>query len=207
MRIRLAALAAAAGLAAAVVPAHAATAKPQITDATGDANGINQQFPGLGPTPPQTSTAPADLASADITSVLFQTVFVTKKVKGKTVKVPNGFTITLNLAAAPGPNVFYRVSGAAADCASVFFEYDNTAGLSGSDARCPALPTPGSTQVDYGVKGKIVGTKIVWTVPNGVFKNGTTFSSLNAQTRLSEAAVVVPQVDYAESSATYKVGK
>src|SRR2546421_303888 len=67
MRVRLLALTAAGGIAVAALPAHAATGKPQITDPTGDANGVNQQFPGLGPNPPSENTAPADVAAAVIT--------------------------------------------------------------------------------------------------------------------------------------------
>src|SRR4029077_20985555 len=122
----------------AMAPAHAAGPKPQITDPTGDANGINQQFPGLGPEPPDEQTAPADGAAADITSVLFETNFVTKKVHGKKVKVANGFTVTMTLAAAPTSDIEYRVSGAAGDCSSVFFEYNTAPALGGSDVRCPA---------------------------------------------------------------------
>ena len=204
MRTRLVAIAAAAGVAAAVMPAHAAGPKPQITDPTGDANGLNDQSTGTG-VPPSVSTAPADIAAADIVSVLFQTNFVTKTVKRKKVKVANGFTVTLTLAAAPTTDIEYRVSGAAADCSSVFFE-DNTAPVTGgSDTRCPgATPT---TDVDYGVTATISGNKISWVVPNGVFHNGTVFSSLNAQTRTVEGAITAPQIDYAESGATYTVGK
>jgi hypothetical protein len=205
MRIRLVALAAAVGVVAAIAPAHAAGSKPQISDAVGDANGVNQQFPGLGPEPPTVKTAPADLAGADITTVQFVTNFVTKKVHGKKVKVANGFSVSLNLAAAPMPNIEYRVSGAAGDCASVFFEYDTSVGLGGSDARCPA--TPPNADVDYGITATVTGTKITWVVPNGVFRNGTTFSSLNAQTRTVEGVVTAPQVDYATSAATFTVGK
>jgi len=205
MRIRLLALASAVGVVAAIAPADAAGSKPQITDATGDANGINQQFPGVGPQPPTVQSAPADVAGADITSVLFSTNFVTKKVHGKKVKVANGFTVTLNLAAATIPNIEYRVSGAAADCASVFFEYDTAVGLEGSDVRCPGS-TP-TADTDYGITATASGTKITWVVPNGAFRNGTTFSSLNAQTRTVEGVVTAPQVDFATSSATYTVGK
>ena len=206
MRIRHVALASAAGVTAALaVPAHAAGPKPQIVDAVGDANGVNQQFPGVGPEPPTVQTAPADVAAADISTVLFATNFVTKKVKGKKVKVPNGFAVTLTLAAAPMPNVEYRVAAAAADCTSVFFEYDTSVALGSSDVRCPgATPTTGT---DYGVKATVSGTQISWVVPNGVFHNGTVFSSLNAQTRTVEGLITAPQIDYAASTATYTLGK
>lgn len=206
MRVRLVALAASAGVVAAFVPAHAASGpKPQIVDAIGDANFINNQAPGLGPEPPTVQTAPADLSGADISTVLFATNWVTKKVHGKKVKVANGFTLTMTLAAATMPDIEYRVSGATGDCTSVFFEYSTAPGLGGSDARCPA--TPPATEVDYGITATASGNKIVWVVPNGVFHNGTVFSSLNAQTRTVIGAVTAPQVDYATSDATYAVGK
>ena len=205
MRIRLVAVAAALGVVAAIAPAHAAGLKPQITDATGDANGVNQQFPGLGPEPPTVQTAPADVAGADITTVRFTTNFVTKKVRGKKVRVANGFTVTMNLAAATIPNIEYRVAGAAADCSSVFFEYDTAVGLESSDVRCPG-GTP-TSDTDYGITGTASGSTITWVVPNGVFRNGTTFSSLNAQTRTVEGVVTAPQIDYATSGATFTVGK
>lgn len=207
MRSRLVALGSAVCVVAAFAPAHAAAGpKPQIVDAIGDANGINQQLPGVGPEPPTVQTGPADIAAADISTVQFTTNFVTKKVKGKKVKVANGFTLTLTLAAAPMPNVDYRVSAAAGDCASVFFEYDTSVGLGGSDVRCPPA-TPTGTTTDYHVTAQATGTTISWVVPNGVFHNGTVFSSLNAQTRTVEGKVTAPQVDYASSAATYTLGK
>ena len=205
MRLRLCALSAVAAIGVTAVPSFAGAPKPQITDPVGDANGINQQFPGLGPEPPDVATAPADLSSADIVSVAFATTFVTKIVKHKPVKTPNGFTVTMVLAAAPTPNIEYRVSGAAGACTSVFFEYDTSVGTGGSDIRCPA--TPPATNVTYAGTAAITGDKIVWTVPAGAFPNGTTFSQLNAQTRTVAVAVTAPQIDYATSGATYTVGK
>lgn len=204
MRTRLVAVAAAAGVAVAVLPAHAAGPRPQITDPTGDANGLNDQGSGLG-SPPSTATSPATIAGADITSVQFATNFVTRVVKRKKVKVPNGFTVTLTLAAATTADIEYRVSGAAADCTSVFFEYDTAPVTGGSDARCPG-GTP-TSDINYGISGSANGNKITWVVPNGVFHNGTVFSQLNAQTRSVEGAITAPQIDYAESAATYTVGK
>jgi hypothetical protein len=205
MRTRLVAVAAAAGVVAAVMPAHAAGPRPQVVDPTGDANGLNDQGTGSG-SPPSMATAPADVAAADIVSVQFVTNFVTKVVKRKKVKVANGFTVTMTLAAAPTTDIEYRVSGAAADCSSVFFEYDTAPGpTGGSDTRCPGS-TP-TSDIDYGVGAKASGNKITWVVPNGVFHNGTVFSSLNAQTRSVVGIITAPQIDYAESTATFTVGK
>jgi len=205
MRIRPVVLVAAAGIVATVAPAHAAGPKPQIVDAIGDAKGINQQFPGVGPEPPTVQTAPADVAAADISTVLFATNFGTKKVKGKKIKIPNGFTVTLTLAAAPMPNVEYRVSATAANCTDLSFEYNTSVALGRSDTRCPGL-TP-TSDTDYGVGATASGTTITWVVPDGVFHNGTVFSSLNAQTRTVEGLVTAPQIDYASSTATYTLGK
>jgi hypothetical protein len=205
MRIRPVVLVAAAGVVATVAPAHAAGPKPQVVDAIGDANGVNQQIPGVGPEPPTVQTAPADLSGADISTVQFVTNFVTKKVKNKKVKVADGFTVTLTLAAAPTPNVEYRVSAAAGKCKSVFFEYDTSIALGSSDVRCPGT-TP-TDDTDYGVTATASGTKISWVVPGGVFRTGTVFSSLNAQTRMVEGVVTAPQIDFASSAATYTLGK
>src|SRR5690242_15184159 len=109
MRIRLLALAAAAGIGLTALPGQAATApKPQITDPAGDANSLNGQ--GIVGGAPSQAT-PADASGADITSVLFQSTFKAVKKAGKTVQVPTGFTVTMTLSAAPTvPNVIYRVA-------------------------------------------------------------------------------------------------
>jgi len=202
MRTRLFASAAVVALAAFAMPAHAGAVKPQIVDPAGDANDINDQ--GLGIADQSVST-PADLSSADILSVTFQTVFATKVVKGKKTQVPTGFTVTMTLAAAPGPAIEYRVSGAAAGCSSVFFEYSTSPAKGGSDIRCPA--TPPASNVAYPGQTIVKGNSIIWSVPINAFPKNTTFSSLNAQTRFNPAAVTAPQIDYASSNATYTVGK
>src|SRR3954470_24107132 len=91
MRTRLSALVAVAGIAVAVIPAHAAgpaaapAPKPQITDVPGDANGINSQ--GLGVGPDVSVAGPADDSNADITSVLFATKFKTVTTTKTVVKI------------------------------------------------------------------------------------------------------------------------
>lgn len=214
MRTRLLALAAAGGIAVAALPAHAATApKPQITDPTGDANGVNDQGSGLGG---PTAAGPADDSSADITSVLFQSTFakkVTTKVRHhkrvKIVKkVPTGFTVTMTLAGAPGPETEYRVVAATTDCSDIFFEYGTDAATGGSDVRCPA--TPPATEVDYKAPvATVKGTTITWTLPIAIFPVGTTFTGLSAQTRLNPVVVTAPQMDgaAAPSGTTFTVGK
>ena len=114
MKFRLLSVGAAAAVAAAVIPVHAASGahKPQIVDPAGDANAINDE--GIGspfPNVPSTST-PADDSAADIRSVLFQTTF--KKHHKK--KVVTGSTVTLTLSAAPQPQTMYRVIVKSVSC-------------------------------------------------------------------------------------------
>jgi hypothetical protein len=206
MRARLIGIAAAAAVAITVLPAHSAGPAPQVTDPKGDANGTNQQFPGGPlPAPPETST-PVDVAQADITSVLFRTTFVTKKVKKKKVKVPTAFTVTLTMAAAPSNPVIYRVSSTMAGCeTNVFLEYYSSD--KSTAARCPSASLGGKETVyDIG-DAKISGNSITWTIPVAVIPVGTTFSGLSAQTRGDFVAVTAPQFDYAVSTNTYTVGQ
>ena len=209
MRIRLATAVAVAGIAVAALPGHAATApKPQITDPAGDANGINDQLGGVFSVP-STST-PADLSGADITSVLFTSTFKTKLVNGKRVKVPSGFTVSMALAEAPMSNVIFRVAANTASCGtSVFFEY---AGGGDSTVRCPSTSTTGEDTVYKAAPAKVKGTTITWTLPISSFPAGTSFTDLNAQTRQytpvpTGGFVSAPQWDFATSTATYSVGK
>src|SRR4051794_32908159 len=90
---RIALAIAAAALAISAHPAGAAT-RPglHITDAAGDANGINGQ--GFGAPVPSQSTSPASVAGADITRVDLVTRFVGK---GRHRKA-DGFDVTLKLA-------------------------------------------------------------------------------------------------------------
>lgn len=204
MRARLITLAALGGLALASFPAHAATAKPQITDPTGDANGINDQGVGA---PIPSEAGPADFSAGDITSVSFTSTFVTRKVSGKLKRVPTGFTVKMALASAPTtPEVFYRVVASAADCTDVFFEYGTDVATGGSTVRCPATPpAPSTTYSDAAAVVK--GNTITWTLPLRAFPVGTTFTSLTAQTRFNPAVVTAPQIDAAASTATFTVGK
>src|SRR4051812_3066049 len=127
MRPKVLALAAAAAVVAAVMPAHAGTQKAQITDPAGDANGINSQ-PTLGDNGipnPNAATAPASYSADDIVSVSFVNNFVTKKVKRKTVKSLASFTVKMILSAAPDPaHSYYAVTATSADCPDgITFEY------------------------------------------------------------------------------------
>ena len=208
MRVRLLTFSALAGLCVAALPGHAATApKPQITDPTGDANGINGQGVVTGAPNPST---PADASGADITTVVFRSTFKSVKKAGKTVQTPTGFTVTMTLAAAPAlPNVIYRVAASSPDCPSLFFEYSTAVSATTAPARCAqTLP---KTSVPVAATNVVKGNSIVWTVPITSIAAGQTLSSLDAQTRFISGtpglSLTAPQYDEATSSATYTVGK
>jgi hypothetical protein len=231
MRARLSALAAVTGIAIAVIPAHAggvsATAgpTPQITDPSGDANGLNDQGTGLGA--PPASQTPAGDSAADITGLTFQTTFktvttartivVTTKKKGKivkirktvvtTTKVPTGSTITETLAAAPDTNTFYAISftSTAATCKSVELIYDGNPApvYAQNDGRCQDSGTTAGTIT--GPASAISGSTIVWTLPLTAFPVGTGFSAISASSLTGVVPAVV--IDQTETSPfSFKVG-
>lgn len=227
MKLRLITFAASAAVIAAVLPGHAASApaapKPQITDTAGDANGINDQGAGAATV---NVSGPADDTNADITSVLFATKFktvtttktvttivkkkkVTKKVTVKT-RVPDGFTVTLNLSAAPDGNHSYDVEGTHSICdGTVDFTY-STGPLGLNEVDClgnidPTNPTGALDFSTFAGDAAVVGNSIVWTIPANTFPNGSMFTDLFAQTEISPT--LDPVMDQAgDGSATYKVG-
>jgi len=232
MHARLSALVATAGIAVAVLPAHAASPsltpapRPQITDPSGDANGLNDQGFGVGQ--PASTNTPVEDSAADITGLTFQTTFkttvtkhtvivVTKK-KGKlvktkktvttTTKTPTGSTITATLAAAPDTNTFYAISftSTAATCKSVELIYDGNAvpAYAQNDGRCQDGSTTASTIA--GPSSAISGSTIVWTLPLSAFPVGTTYSAISAQSLTGVVPAAV--IDQTESSPyTFTVGK
>jgi hypothetical protein len=218
---RLLTLAASVGVVATMLPGHAATAptapKPQITDPANDANGINDQGAGSGVS---TSVGtPADDANADITSVVFATKYktvtttktVTKIVKKKKVtkkvtvstQVPDGFTVTMNLSAAPDGNHIYDIFATHPSCdGSLDFTY-NTGPLALNEVDCSSSSDPTNITTVAG-EAAVAGNSVVWTVPAGAFPVGSTFTGLTAQT---ETALDVPVMDEAgDGKATYTVG-
>lgn len=232
MRARLGAIVAAAGIAVAVVPAHAGTAvpagpAPQVTDQTGDANFVNGQSIVNGA--PSQST-PAQQASADITSVLFQTTFVTQTIKKTvvkivkkkkvkqvitlTVKVPTGFSVTMNLAAAPGPETEYRVLAAKGACTSFFFEYstdavvDSGAGSAVLADQTQVRCTAGET-TSYTIEpATVTGSSITWKLPLSQVPLGTKFTSLRGQTTVNPIVITAPSYDLADGgTASFTVGQ
>jgi hypothetical protein len=235
MRARLLAMSAVAGMAVAAFPAHAATVKPapapQVTDPAGDANFVNGQgFVGGAPS----QATPQQQASADLLSVLFQSTFttttttkkVTVVVKKKkvtklvttTTQTPSGFTVTMSLAAAPGPETEYRVTAVTPGCTALYFEYSTDALVqSGQVPDVPGvLRSPKSTQVrcagtpaaSFTVPAAVVkNSTITWTVPAAAIAVGTKLTTLGAETRVNPFALTAPQYDEATSAATFTVGK
>lgn len=204
MRLRLVSLAATAAVAAAVLPAHAGTAKPQITDPTGDANGVNGQPELIGGPDPNVATGPASYASADIVSVSFVNNFATKKVKRKTVKAPVSFTVTLTLAAAPDARTYYGVTANVPGCSQgVTFEYSTQPIYGADDVNC----FDGSTFNDYPAMSAVIkGNSISWTVPVAGIPVGTKLTGLAAHA--GEGVLgAMPTLDEAETTATFTVGR
>lgn len=189
MRARLLLAATAAAAVAVSLPASAATPKPQVTDATGDANGVNGQ--GVATGGPSFSS-PASVAGADVVSVTFATTF--KKVGTK--KVPTGFTVALKLAAAPMSKVIYRVTAVSSQCTDLFFEY---VAAGSTVVRCPASD-PTKPDTEYKVPAaKVTGSTITWRIPATAIPVGSTFTNLSGTTRLVTStpaiSLTAPQID------------
>ena len=163
MRTRLATLAALGGIAVAVLPAHAATPKPQITDPSGD------QFPATG-------------AATDITGITLQTLFK-KKVVNKVVKyIPTASKVTLTLAGAPNNDTWYIVGfDSSGGCKSVNLYYNtNSVPLYAQNRAVCQDTTPGTTI--EGPAGVVSGKTISWTLPLSAFPVRTKLSNISADT-------------------------
>jgi hypothetical protein len=208
VRIRLASAAAIGAAVLLSLPSNAAGSKPQLTDPAGDANGINGQGVVIGL--PNPSTGPAQLASADITSVRFATKFVTKRVNGVLKKVATGFTVTMALGAAPLPETFYRITTTASGCGSLWFEYGTDVTQGGTTVRCLTDDISPTAEDDvYKVpEATVKGSSIIWKIAKSQIPVGTTLSTLHAETRLNPAVITTPVIDETGlTKATYTVGK
>jgi hypothetical protein len=201
------AVAAVAALSVGLLPAEAAPKALVLKDVAGDANALNAQgFGDVVPVPGDNATGPASAASLDILSVSLASTGTDKKVKkGKkttTVFDCTGFSVTMELAAAPFASAIYRVQGTGVNNATIwwlnysvspegtssYIQYD---GGSGDPLASSTLDVP----------AKVEGSKITWTVSNAALK-GTgekpgafSWSALGAHTRTSLVAVVAPEVD------------
>jgi hypothetical protein len=209
MRVRVLALAACAAVAAAVVPAHAGTAKPQIVDPAGDANGVNGQPETVGGPNPDVSTGPASYSADDIVSVSFATNFVTKKVKRRTVRTPVSFTATMTMAGAPDPSTsYYAVTATSAACPDgINFEYSAERSPFGfDDVSCFDSSGTGSFSYYPATPAVVKGNTISWTVSLSGIKAGTVLKDLGAFAGIGFVGSM-PTMDQAQSTATFTVGK
>src|SRR5437764_12314252 len=89
------------------------------TDMAGDANGFNDQG-GIVPAGPTDTAGPAQYDAADITGVTFARIDDGKKVLG--------LTVTMKTSGAPSQGLLYRVTGAAGNCTTFWFQYNWVAG-------------------------------------------------------------------------------
>ena len=190
MRLRIALLAALAGMTLLALPSQAA-AKTVISDPKGD------QFPASG-------------ASTDITGLTFQTLFKKKVVNGRTTYVPTTTKATLSLAAAPDDDTWYMVDfDSTGACKSVSLYYNT--------AEVPAAPVTyaqnrGVCQDEVrgpdiaGVAATVSGKTVTWNLPLSAFKVGTKFSAIYGSTTTGLVpSIVIDSTD--ESKATFKVGQ
>jgi hypothetical protein len=138
-----------------------APAKPLAwTDVAGDANAVNNQ--GLPAPIPGDNAGPAQLDSADVLGVTFARLDNGKKVLG--------LTVTMKLTGAPNQAELYRVTGAAGNCTTFWFQFNWAAGGSGQPTlrhNCvdsTSATAAVSNTVSVPIDGKVVGTSIVWTL-------------------------------------------
>lgn len=202
MRARLLRPAAGLSLVAAAVLASGATAAPNtltLTDAKGDANGVNGQgvVTGVGD-----RSGPVQKADSDIVSVTFDSLGTTKTVKGKKAFTCGGFTATIELAAPAGSASVYRVLGTGVVNASQFWlQYNNaptgkTTTIRHNDGAAKTTP--------LGAEAKLDGNKIIFTVTDKDIKatgeklDKFTLGSPGVDVRTSTGAATVPSYDSLE---------
>lgn len=195
--------------------AKLAPAKPLAwTDMAGDANGFNDQG-GIAPAAPPETAGPAQWDAADVLGVTFNRLDDGTKVLG--------LTVTMKLTGAPSQGALYRVTGAAGNCTTFWFQYSWAAG---GDAKptlrhnCvdSASPTAAvSNTVSVPIDGKVVGNSVVWTLllkdlPPGV-KLGSVISPDLGEVRAivgaaGNSVITAPVIDQtASQTAAYKIGQ
>ncbi len=166
-------------LALALLAPHveAAAPAPQVTDPSGDANGlatVNHAATRDNATPPAGSQD-----YGDVTSVLWQPTKTTKKVKGKNVTTVTGFTVTATLVGAPTPpaptQVVYRMLAVTPNCGFFGVVYytkkssDPTIPQSALRENC----NDGVTRLIPIAMPVIKDNTITWTVPLSVVPAAT----------------------------------
>jgi hypothetical protein len=179
-------------------------AKPSplvVKDASGDANGLNDQGGLLPASPPEQSNDAVSQKSADIVSFRLGRTDDGKKVKA--------FVGSLTLAAPPAQGTDYRIRMSTADCSTYFLEYEFAPGL-GAQGEVRENCDGGTTATFDPVDATVTGNTITWTIPvkgmPGTAKLGTVFTVKGAQTSV-ETAVIFPGLDQVVTDKTFTVGQ
>jgi hypothetical protein len=171
-----------------------------VTDAAGDANGVNSQGGLLPASPPEQSNGSVNDGAADILSFTLG-----RKDNGSKVTALVG---TLTLAAPPAQGTDYRIRMATADCSTYFLEYEFPPGLGASGEvreNCGGATTAAFDPVD----ATVTGNTITWTIPikalPGSAKLGTVLNVKGAQTSV-ETAAIIPGIDQVVTSQSFVIG-
>ena len=182
MRARLLRPALGLALTSAAVLAVSAGAAPKplaLKDAAGDANAIN----GQGVLDDAGRPGPGSQPGKDILSLTMATI------PGKTC---TGYTVVVELAAAPTSNTIYRILGTTAKNTSLFWlQYDNNP-VGGTTSRLRYNDGSGTKVTDLAKPVVVTGNKITYTVTDKDLKA--------AGEKLSALTVVAPGVDVRSST-------
>jgi hypothetical protein len=171
-----------------------------VKDATGDANGVNDQG-GILPAAPEQSNESVSQKSADIVSFSLGRIDDGKKVKA--------FVGKLTLAGPPAEGTDYRIKMSTAECATYFLEYEWAPGL-GAAGEVRHNCDGGTTSTFEPVDASVSGNTITWTIPikslPGTAKLGTVLTVEGAQTSV-ETAAIFPGLDQVVTEKTFKIGQ
>lgn len=171
-----------------------------VKDATGDANGLNDQG-GLLPAAPEQSNETVNRKSADIVSFSLG-----RKDDGKTVKALVG---TLTLAAPPAQGTDYRIRMSTPECSTYFLEYEWPPGF-GPAGEVRHNCDGGTTSKFEPVDASVSGNTITWTIPikglPGTARLGTVLTVKGAQASV-ETAVIFPGLDQVVTDKRFKIGQ
>jgi hypothetical protein len=178
-RLRPVLAVAVAGAVSLAVSASAASAPLVLTDAKGDANGVN----GQGVADQNGQPGPGSQDGKDILGLTLTPT------GGKKC---TGYTAVVELAAAPTSNTHYRVLGTTAKNTSLFWlQYDNNP-LAGTTSVLRYNDGSGAKVVDLSTPVKVAGSKLTFTVTAKDLKA--------AGEKLAGLAVLAPGVDVRTST-------
>jgi hypothetical protein len=201
-----------------------------LTDASGDANGINPQ--GLGdivPGTPNDQTTPVQVAEYDIRGVRYTTVYETQQVNGVAAPVAVGVEMRLALGALPTATsapAIIRLAHQAGGCDMFLLYFGGTNGQPtqphGSGrmqincegdtlAGRPTVPVGAALQITADAANK----EIVWTYTFGTgaaadryLKPGSSLVPTNPHIRGNSGAATVPVIDevYNPQQKSFRIG-